>query len=122
MSQVSDLLERARAAHDAGRLDEAEASYRRRLALDVHHPGLLNNLGLVLVAQRRYADAVLQFEQSLRLRPRHINTLVALSNALIFSNRPHEAVARCAEILAIDAQHVEARHNLAVALRTLNRH
>lgn len=122
MSQVSDLLERARAAHDAGRLDEAEASYRRLVALEVRHPGLLNNLGLILVAQRRYAEAVLQFEQSLQLRPHHVNTLVALSNALIFSNRPDEAIARCGEILTIDAQHVEARHNLAVALRALNRH
>ena len=51
MSQVSDLLERARVAHDAGRLDEAEASYRRLLALEVQHAGLFNNLGLVLVAQ-----------------------------------------------------------------------
>jgi Tfp pilus assembly protein PilF len=122
MSQVTDLLERARTAHAAGRLDEAEASYRRLVALEARHPGLLNNLGLVLVAQRRYAEAVVQFEQSLQLRPRHVNTLVALSNALIFSNRPDEAIARCGEILAIDAQHVEARHNLAVALRTLNRH
>ncbi|MET0345725.1 MAG: tetratricopeptide repeat protein [Casimicrobiaceae bacterium] len=119
---MSDLLERARVAHDAGRLDEAEASYRRLLALEVQHAGLFNNLGLVLVAQRRYADAVLQFEQSLRQRPRYVNTLVALSNALIFSNRPDEAIVRCGEILAIDSQHVEARHNLAVALRTLNRH
>ena len=45
MSQVSDLLERARVAHDAGRLDEAEASYRRLLALEVRACGPVQQSG-----------------------------------------------------------------------------
>jgi tetratricopeptide (TPR) repeat protein len=122
MSQLSDLQERAIAARNAGRLDEAEACYRHLIALHAQHPGLYNNLGLTLVAQRRYAEAVPLFEHSLRLRPRHLNTLVALSNALNFSNRPEEAIARCEEILAIDTRHADARHNKAVALRAMNRH
>ncbi len=122
MSEVSDLQDRAIAARNAGRLDEAETCYRRLCDLLPSHPGLLNNLGLILVARRRYAEAVPLFEQSLALRPHHVNTLVALSNALTFSSRPEEAIARCGEILAIDPGHDDARHNKAVALRALNRH
>ena len=119
---VSDLQERATSARNAGRFEEAEECYRRLIELHARHPGLLNNLGLMLVAQRRYGEAIPQFEQSLELRPGHLNTLVALSNALNFFNRPEAAIVRCREILAIDARHADARHNMAVALRALNRH
>ncbi len=122
MSEVNDLQARAIAARNAGRLNEAEACYRRLDQMLPRHPGLLNNLGLILVAQRRYAEAVALFEQSLESRPHHVNTLVALANALTFSGRPEEAIARCAEILAIDPTHIDARHNKAVALRALDRH
>ena len=122
MASVSQLQMRGVAAHQAGRLEEAEACYRELLALQERHPGLLNNLGLVLVAQRRYAEAVPLFERSLAARPRDLNVLVALSNALNFCNRPSDAIRRCEEILAIDPRHADARHNKAVALRALNRH
>jgi tetratricopeptide (TPR) repeat protein len=103
-----------------GRFDEAEACYRELVALQ-RHPGLLNNLGLVLVAQRRHAEAVPLFEEALRARPGDVNVRVALSSALMFCDRPAEALARCEEALAIDADHVDARHNRAVALGALNR-
>jgi hypothetical protein len=119
---ANDLRTRALAAHQAGRLQEAEDCYRELLALDERHPSTLNNLGLVLVAQRRPAEAVRLFERSLEARPRHPNVLVALSNALNFCNRPVEAILRCDELLAIDPQRIDARHNKAVALRALNRH
>lgn len=122
MASVSEVHRRAVAAHQAGRLEEAESGYRELLALQERHPGLLNNLGLVLVAQRRYAEAVPLFERSLAARPRDPKVLVALSNALNFCNRPIDAIARCEEILAGDPRHTDARHNKAVALRALNRH
>jgi tetratricopeptide (TPR) repeat protein len=121
MASVDELQARGAAALEAGRLEEAEACYRELLALQ-QHPGLLNNLGLVLVAQRRYAEAVPLFESSLAARGRAPNVLVALANALNFCNRPEEAIRRCEEVLAIDARHADARHNKAVALRALNRH
>jgi tetratricopeptide repeat protein len=115
------LADRALAAQTAGRLDEAEECYRRLVAEGPPHPSVLNNLGLVLVAQRRAGDAVLVFEQSLALRPRHANTLVALANALTLSNRPLEAIERCDEALQAQPGNKDARHNKAVALRALNR-
>jgi tetratricopeptide (TPR) repeat protein len=117
-----NLAERALAAQQAGRLDEAEACYRQLIAEKVPHPGVLNNLGLVLVRQRRPGEAVLLFEQSLAARPRHANTLVALANALTLANRPEEAIERCNEALAIEHGNTDARHNKVVALRALNRY
>lgn len=117
-----NLAQRALAAQAAGRLDEAEECYRRLIAENRAHPGLLNNLGIVLVAQRRTGEAIPLFEQSLAARPRHPNTLVALANALTQGNRPQEAIERCNEALAVDPANADARHNKVVALRALNRY
>ncbi len=116
------LAERALAAQQAGRLDEADACYRRLVAEGSQHPGVLNNLALVQVQMHRHGEAVTLFEQSLALRPGHPNTLVALANALTLANRPAEAIARCEEALRIDPASADACHDKAVALRALNRH
>ena len=121
MTLAHELQQRAVAALRYGKLEEAERCYRDLLAV-YPHPGVLHNLGLVLVRLRRDAEAVPLFEQSLAARPADANALLALSNALLNCNRPVEALARCEEVLAADPDSRDARHNRAVALRALNRH
>jgi tetratricopeptide (TPR) repeat protein len=121
MTLAHELQQRAVAALDSGRLEEAERSYRELLAV-YPHPGVLHNLGLVLVRLRRDAEAVLLFEQSLATRPGDSNVQLALSNALLHCNRSLEALACCEDLLATDPTSRDARHNKAVALRELNRH
>ena len=121
MTIAQELQRRAAAALRTGRLEEAERCYRDLLAV-YSHPGVLHNLGLVLVRLRRDAEAVPLFEQSLAIRPGDSNARLALSNALLHCNRPLEALARCEEVLAADPGSRDARHNRAVALRALNRH
>jgi tetratricopeptide (TPR) repeat protein len=121
MTIAQELQRRAAGALRIGRLEEAERCYRDLLAV-YSHPGVLHNLGLVLVRLRRDAEAVPLFEQSLALRPGDSNARLALSNALLHCNRPLEALARCEEVLAADPGSRDARHNSAVALRALNRH
>lgn len=119
-SPPAELQARGLEALREGRFEEAEACYRELVEVQ-RHPGLLNNLGLALVAQRRHAEAVPLFEEALRVRPGDSNVGVALSSALLFCDRPAEALARCEEILALDPLHSDARHNRAVALGALNR-
>lgn len=121
MTHAHELQQQAIAALVSGRLEEAERSYRELLAV-YPHPGVLHNLGLVLVRLRRDAEAVPLFEQSLAKRPDASNVRLALSNALIHCNRPFEALACCEDLLAFDPTSRDARHNKAVALRELNRH
>jgi len=121
MTAAADLQQRALAALQAGRLEEAERSYRELLAL-VPHPGVLHNLGLVLVRLRRDAEAVEYFERSLAARPADSNVRLALSNALLHADRAREALACCDELLAADPYSRDARQNRAIALRALNRH
>jgi tetratricopeptide (TPR) repeat protein len=120
MTLAHELQQRAVAALESGRLEEAERSYRELLAV-YPHPGVLHNLGLVLVRLRRDAEAVVLFEQSLAKRPGDSNVLLSLSNALLHCNRSLEALACCEDLLADDPTNRNARHNKAVALRELNR-
>ena len=68
-SQLQELMRRAVALHQAGRLGDAEALYRRALVDDPANPDALNLLG-VLVAQRgRPADGARLIRQAIASRP-----------------------------------------------------
>lgn len=49
--------------------DAANAAYSRALAIDANNPALLNNAGVSLLAQRRYADAIGMFKRAISLDP-----------------------------------------------------
>ena len=121
MKGVAGLQQRALAALRSGSLDEAERCYRE-LLVAFPHPGVLHNLGLVLVRLHRDAEAVQCFERSLAARPAEQNTQLALSNALLNCDRPSDALALCNELLAVAPGSRDARQNRAIALRALNRH
>lgn len=55
--------------HQAGRLDEAVAGYRRTLALRPDDPEIHNNLGVALRGQGRLDEAVASYGRALALRP-----------------------------------------------------
>ena len=115
-----DAQQAALAAMQAGRHDEAERLYRELLAV-FPHPGFMNNLGLVLVAQHRDAEAVPLFQRAVAARPDDTHARIALSNALIHCGRADEALAACNELLLMAPFDRDARHNRAVALRALAR-
>ena len=115
-----DAQQAALAAMQAGRHDEAERLYRELLAV-FPHPAFMNNLGLVLVAQHRDAEAVPLFQRAAAARPDDTKARIALSNALIHCGRADEALAVCNELLLMAPFDRDARHNRAVALRALAR-
>jgi len=120
MSSAQRLQAQAIAALRAGKLADAERCYRDLLSI-YPHPGVLHNLGLVLVRLRRETEAVPLFRRSLDMRW-DSNVALALSNALIQSDRAPEALACCEDVLSADPSNRDAGHNKAVALRELNRH
>ena len=58
-------IERGSELHEAGRLDEAERTYRDGLAACGDHPLLLFNLGVVLEDLVRQEDAIAAYERAL---------------------------------------------------------
>ncbi|HYC22623.1 MAG TPA: tetratricopeptide repeat protein, partial [Candidatus Bathyarchaeia archaeon] len=68
-AEFERVLASARALHDAGDLDAAEAGYRAALALEQEHPRACNGLGIVMEERGRRAEAAEWFERALRRAP-----------------------------------------------------
>ena len=65
------LITQGNALEDAGSLEQAEALYRRAIALAPEHARAHLNLGIVLAAQARQDDAAAAYERVLAIDPRH---------------------------------------------------
>ena len=66
----------------AGRLDEAEASFRRALALDPRDAEVLNNLGNLELRRGQHGEAVAHFRAALEAQPLHYRALYSLGMTL----------------------------------------
>src|SRR3954468_4805723 len=67
---VEQLVETARAAHGAGRLDEAARLYELVLAQERRHAGALHGLGLVHAHQGRLGEAIKLLRRAADAAPR----------------------------------------------------
>ena len=75
-----DALQKAVAAHRAGQLDAAIASYREVLKTDPTNLTALTNLGAALSKQGKYAEAIQAYKRGLKKDP--ANTNLSLNLAL----------------------------------------
>lgn len=64
-----DLLKEAVAAQQSGNFDQAVRNYRLILAKYPAIPEIRSNLGAALAGQGRYAEAIAEYKQALRLKP-----------------------------------------------------
>lgn len=119
---MSALLDAAFAHHSAGRLAEAEAGYRRALAVDAENPDALYLLGTVKLQQRQPAEALPLLERSVRRRGKNPHARAALGTALLESGRPDEAIREFRRALDLEPRHPDALLNLGNALAGLGRH
>jgi len=105
--------------HEAGRLAEAEAHYRRALATQPDHADSAFNLGVVLRQLGRAEDAIDAYNQALRIKPGYPEAHFNLGNALIAANRPSEAIVAYAHALRVTPDHSRATANLCLAYSQL---
>jgi len=64
-----ELYARALWNQQSGNLRDAARGYKRALAIAPNHPAALNNLGVVLIAESKHAEASELFAQLVRLTP-----------------------------------------------------
>ncbi|CAK0767182.1 protein O-GlcNAc transferase [uncultured Gammaproteobacteria bacterium] len=115
-------LAEAIAAHQAGRLAEAEALYGRVLAQNPDHPDALHLIGVIALQAGNYAAAATLIGRALALRPGsghgeswgEGHALVAL--ACKHLGRLGEAIEHYRRSLAARPDHAETLRNLALAL------
>ncbi|MDE1900417.1 MAG: tetratricopeptide repeat protein [Alphaproteobacteria bacterium] len=113
MSHAAKLLQAAIAHHQAGKLDDAEKTYRKVLRVAAADADALRLLGGLYLQTRQWASAVACLEKAARLRPADPETLTNYGIALYKSARRDEAVAQYERALALRPDYLSALTNLA---------
>ncbi|MFM9194743.1 MAG: tetratricopeptide repeat protein [Planctomycetia bacterium] len=94
----------------------AERGFRRTLALAPHFPEAHYNLGVTLVRQQRYEEAVAAFRAAVHDNPRDAAALANLGGCHARAGRWGEATAELHTAVGLDGSLVSARLNLAACL------
>ncbi len=110
------LLDEAKRAHGAGRLDEARQLYLRVLALDVHHAEALYLLGCEELDAGRAELAVRMGERAVAADARRPEFFLLLARALRTLGRFADSEARCVEALRLDGRNARAHEAYGDAL------
>ena len=115
------LLAAAVVHHRAGRFGDAEADYRRLLALRPNSADVLFNLAAALHQQGRLEEAAAAWSETVRLKPDLAQAHYNLGTALDALGRPDEAAAAYRAAIAADAGLAEAHSNLGNILSAQGR-
>lgn len=118
---VRTELQAAISHHQAGRLGEAEALYRRVLEQAPGHPDALHFLGLLAHQTGNHAAAVELIGAALRVIPAHPQCHLHLGLALESLGRLDEALASFERALSLNPGLVVALNNCGNALQALGR-
>jgi tetratricopeptide (TPR) repeat protein len=105
---ADSILETALADHAAGRLDRAEAGYRRVLEEDAEDLDALSLLGLILQDRGDFAESLALLRRALAIDPDFPEALTNLARVLRFTRQPAEAAEAAARAIALDPDLGEA--------------
>lgn len=104
---VEFLRLRGRALRAAGRVFDAEASFREALSFAPHEAGILADLATTLVAQRRNKDALPYAREAVSLRPEvapYQALLGFIAESLELSEEAGRALQQACELAPADAE------------------
>jgi protein O-GlcNAc transferase len=110
-AEFEATLARALAAHQAGRLDEAESLYRALLAVDKKHVRVLQMLGLLMARRGRYDESERLLRDALRLKPNEAGWQFNYGNVLVALGRFDDAMAAFDKTLALNPRFADAHLN-----------
>ena len=114
------LLPQALADETAGRLAEAESTYRRLIEREPE-PDLLQLLGSNLARQGKSGEALQFLEHAAALAPQSVEARYNLATALAAASRRDDAVRHYEQVLALRPDFGEAMNNLANLLKEIGR-
>jgi Flp pilus assembly protein TadD len=121
-SSVADVYRRGFAAHQAGRLQEAEQAYREVLEGEPGHPDSLHLLGVLAHQVGRNDVAEDYIGQAIARMPRRPDFHNNLGLVLNHLGRAAEAEAALMTALRLNPKYPDALNNLGIALAARGRH
>jgi predicted O-linked N-acetylglucosamine transferase (SPINDLY family) len=101
-----------------GKAEEAEASFRRAIALE-KSPDFYNNLAVLWKGQGRLADATQAYRQALALAPGDAGSLAGLGRALQTLGQTEEAASVLRKAIDVTPDDADLHCDLGNALQTL---
>jgi protein O-GlcNAc transferase len=116
-SAVTEPLAAGVQHHQAGRLAEAEACYRRVLEAQPNHAEAHSNLGVALQQQRKLDEAIAAYRQAIGIKPDYAEAHSNLGVALRDQGKLDEAIAAYRQAIGIKPDYAEAHSNLGNAVR-----
>ena len=116
------IFDQAAAAHQGGRLSEAEQLYRQLLAAEPGNPHLLHPLGVLLAQQGHVEEALPLLESVVAQQPTDAAVLKDLAMVLAGAGRTDEALAVFDRALALRPDDLELSQLRIEALLRLKRH
>ena len=102
-----------------GRLEQAIDACQRAIAIDAGHANAHSNLGVLLRATGRPAEAEAAYRAAIALDPQHVDAYTNLGILLNGLKRTEEAAACYSRVITLRPKHKEARKLLALAHCTL---
>jgi predicted O-linked N-acetylglucosamine transferase (SPINDLY family) len=116
-SSIDQAMQLALQHHQARRLDQAEAIYRRLLQAHPDQPDALHYLGVLLHQRGQSAEACRLLEQAIALRPQMPHFYCNAVPALLAVKRYDDAIRACERALSLKPQYGEALYMLGLAWR-----
>lgn len=118
----ADLFRMAADFMRLGRLQDAEAVYRRVLQQAPGDSEALLNLGVVLQLQERHEEAILAYDRAIAAEPNLPRAFGNRGNALLALGRKDEALTSLDQAVRLDSAYPWAFVNRAMTLRGLERY
>lgn len=101
---------------EGNKLDQEMKCFKKALELDPSRPQIWRNIGNIYRTKKMFPEAKPYYEESLRLRPEHVDTLYDKAFVHFNLNETDEAEKCYDKILEIDPNHADANSDKGVVL------
>ena len=118
---LTEALEVAARAHQAGDVNVAEALYSRILAVVPDHASALHFYGVLHHQTNRPLEAVRLIRRAIEIEPDDLSAHINLGNVFFELDRPDLAIKAYNTAILLEPAEIDARNNLGVTLRVLRR-
>ena len=118
---INQLIKQAVAAHEEGKLEEAEHLYRELLVIEPNHPDANHNLGVLLFSLDKIDDSLQLFKTATEVNSNIEQFWVSYFNALIKGKKFRDVEIIFKKIADLKPEFIEAYKNLGYVLKTLGK-